>query len=187
MAMGTLTSSPRPMRSLAAAGVIVAGVATCGWVLATNQLGPGHLVAVVFVAVLSAIGAWDARTMRAPNHLVFPAILVGLLMLALLGQREFVEGAAGGVAAFSVLLVLAVLGKGAMGYGDVKTAAVCGMAVGVGGVFAWLLASFLLGGLVALVVLATGFRGRRDYIALTPFLLAGVVVTTVVFGTYLVP
>jgi hypothetical protein len=37
-----------------------------------------------------------------------------------------------------------------------------------------LLAAFLAGAAVALVVLLTGFRSRRDVVAFTPFLLVGV-------------
>jgi hypothetical protein len=69
--------------------------------------------------------------------------------------------------------------------GDVKFATLCGVLTGAGGVVAMTLVTFATGGLVAGAVLVGRIRGRRDAIALTPFMTIGVLVTLAWRGGYL--
>jgi len=139
---------------------------------------PGLLL---FTWTLLVIAVIDARTGRVPNRLTYPLTpaLLGLLVLAaLLNGEPARAGSAllGGVAAFAVLLVLALINPRGMGMGDVKLAAFIGVGLGYLGwseLLAGLLAGFLIGGIVALVLLATRLRGRKDLIPFGPYLAGG--------------
>jgi len=146
----------------------------------------GTLLLVAYLGILGAIAVIDLRTLRAPNGLVLPAlalVLVGSPVLAGSAPREAVLGA---VIAFGLLLIVAAVGRGAMGMGDVKYGAVCGGVVGAGAVLPMLAFTFASGGLVALAVLGLRVRGRKDVVAFTPFLFAGVVFALLWSNPYLV-
>jgi len=146
---------------------------------------PEGLVALGYVAVLCGIAVYDARTRRAPNRVVYPALALALLASLALGADAAVEALLGGLAAFAVLLVVALVGRGRMGLGDTKVGALCGMAVGLGGLAPMLAISFVSGGAVAAVALGLRLRRREDAIAFTPFLAAGVLGALLWFETYL--
>ena len=144
------------------------------------------LLLLAYLAALAAIAVVDLRTLRAPNVLVLPAlalVLLGAIVLAGPAPREAALGAA---VAFGVLLLVAVVGRGAMGMGDVKYGAVCGGVVGAGAVLPMLAFTFAGGGVVALAVLALRLRGRKDVVAFTPFLFVGVVFTLLWANPYIV-
>jgi leader peptidase (prepilin peptidase) / N-methyltransferase len=133
-----------------------------------------ELVAVVYLAAVTPWLAWfDVTAHRLPNRLVVPGIGIGLLGCAgewLASGRIPVVPLVAGVAYAGFLLVLNLVGG--MGMGDVKLAAVLGLA-------SWNLSiaalspvvAFLVGGLVSLALLVAGRRGQR--IAFGPFLLGG--------------
>ncbi|MDP1788789.1 MAG: prepilin peptidase, partial [Rhodoglobus sp.] len=109
-----------------------------------------------------------------------PNRLLGLAYLALaagaigewaLGSPPLVPAIAG-AASFAFLLVLAI--AGGLGAGDVKLGGALGCAAGFVGPTTAALSpalAFTTGGVVAVVLLATGGRGRR--LAFGPYLLLG--------------
>ena len=78
--------------------------------------------------------------------------------------------AAGG--AFVVLAALSILGRGALGGGDVKMMAVVGLWLGKEVILA-LTTGFILGGVAAVVLLLLRRAGRKDFFAFGPFLIIG--------------
>ena len=78
--------------------------------------------------------------------------------------------AAGGT--FVVLAALSILGRGALGGGDVKLMAVVGLWLGQEVVLA-LTTGFILGGVAAVVLLFLRRAGRKDFFAFGPFLIIG--------------
>lgn len=78
--------------------------------------------------------------------------------------------AAGGT--FVVLAALSILGRGALGGGDVKMMAVVGLWLGKEVVLA-LTTGFILGGVAAVVLLLLRRAGRKDFFAFGPFLIIG--------------
>jgi len=139
----------------------------------------GYLVALAVIAVV------DLRTLRAPNRLVYPLLALSVLASLMLDRGLSIEALLGLLLAFGVLLVVALVGRGAMGFGDVKYGALCGVTVGVNGVIPMLGFTFLAGGTVALVVLGLGIRRRTDVVAFTPFLFVGVLFSALWTPTYL--
>ncbi len=145
----------------------------------------GDLLALAYVLVLTAIALIDYRTRRAPNLLVYPAIAVGALASLLLPHGARLEAWLGGLVAFGAMLVIHIARRGKMGAGDVKTASIAGLAVGLHGVPLMLAATFLGGSAFALAVLGLGIRNRRDTVPFTPFLLLGVLLSWTLRPGYL--
>jgi leader peptidase (prepilin peptidase) / N-methyltransferase len=151
-------------------------------VLAWVAIGPvvAAVPALYVAAVAPELTRIDLAEHRLPNRLVVPGLVVGLLAAAAswvaTGIPPVVPLVAG-VAFGGVLFLLAL--TGGMGMGDVKLAAVLGLASPTAGVaIASPLIAFLLGGVVVLVVLIV--RGRGHRIPFGPFLLAGYVGALVV-------
>jgi leader peptidase (prepilin peptidase) / N-methyltransferase len=148
---------------------------------------PGYLL---FTWTLLVIAVIDARTRRIPNRLTYPltpALLVLLAAAAALnGQPGWgLRALLGGVVALAALFALAMASPGGMGMGDVKLAAFIGIGLGYlgwGHVLLGVFGGFLLGGVVALVLIASGVRGRRDHIPFGPYLAAGALLAVLAGG-----
>ncbi|MGW6004989.1 prepilin peptidase [Oerskovia enterophila] len=142
---------------------------------------PASLPATGFLtAVGSALAVVDVRTHRLPNALVLPSYPVLALLLggaSLLGPDDGapVRALAGGLVLYGAYFLLALAPSG-LGFGDVKLAGLLGAYLGW---FGWselvvgASAAFLLGGLAAVVLLATRRAGRRTLIPFGPFMLTG--------------
>ena len=126
------------------------------------------------LVVLAAIAVIDVRTLRAPNRYVAAAAGLALAAAVALSGAALLDAALGVALAFALLLVVAIAGRGKMGLGDVKYGAACGGVVGLQGVMPMLFFTFVGGAAVAAMLLVFGFRSRRDVVAFTPFLFAGV-------------
>ena len=144
-------------------------------VLAWFAIGPvvATIPALYVAAVAPELTRIDLAEQRLPNRLVVPGLVVGLLAAAgswlTTGLPPLVPLVAA-VAYAGVLFVFAI--GGGMGMGDVKLAAVLGLASPTSVIaLASPLLAFLLGGIAALVVLIV--RGRGTRIPFGPYLLAG--------------
>ena len=153
-------------------------------VLAWVSIGPvvAAIPALYVAAVAPELARIDVAEHRLPNRLVVPGLVVGLLAAAgewaTTGAPPVVPLVA--AVAYGGLLFLFALGGG-MGMGDVKLAAVLGLASPTATVaIASPVLAFLVGGVAALVVLIA--RGRGGRIPFGPFLLAGYVGALAVAG-----
>ena len=144
-------------------------------VLAWVAIGPqvAAIPALYVAAVAPELTRIDFAEHRLPNRLVVPGLVVGLVAAAgswaTAGIPPLVPLVA--AVAYAGLLFLFAL-AGGMGMGDVKLAAVLGLASPTVTVaIASPMLAFLLGGVVAVIVLIV--RGRGGRLAFGPFLLAG--------------
>ena len=155
---------------------------------------PLPVVAVYLVALLWGLTLVhiDLRVRRLPDRLVLPAYpvtAVALLACSVITDRwsELGEAAASAGLAVAVFTGLALLspGAGGLGLGDVKLAGVLAALLGW---FDWraaaigLAAGFVLGGLVAAVLLLTRQADRHSHIAFGPAMVAGAYLTCLVFA-----
>jgi leader peptidase (prepilin peptidase)/N-methyltransferase len=162
-----------------ACGLLFAGI---GAQLGLDWALPGFLLFGWTLLVLASI---DAATRRIPNRLTYPltpALVVLLVAGGLLnGSPQAALGAVlGGLAAFAALLLLALISPQGMGMGDVKLAGFIGAGLGYlgwGYVVLGIFGGFLLGGVVALALLATRLRTRKDLLPFGPYLALAAVVT----------
>ncbi len=136
---------------------------------------------LLFTWVLVVVSVIDVHTRKIPNRLMYPLTpALGVLMVAaavLSGDPgRALWALVGAVAAFAGLFVVALIQPRGMGMGDVKLAAFIGL--GLGYLSGWhvllgIFGGFLLGGVVGILLLATGARRRRDLIPFGPYLAAG--------------
>lgn len=169
--------------------------ATTWWGLVTV---PALLPALLYgVAVGVALFLIDVDTKRLPDAIVLPSypVLAALLALAgvLSGQWPVATVAGSALVWWSVFYLpyKATKGRG-MGFGDVKLAPLLGAVLGV---FGWgpalvgLMASFVFGVLVSIVLMRLGRAGRKSKIPFGPFMLLGtafgVIAGDSVFSLYL--
>lgn len=143
------------------------------------------LLGLSYLGLLVVMAVHDLRTLRVPNRLVFPATAFTLGTSVLLGPTAAFQAVGGWLAAGVILLVVAVLGRGAMGFGDVKVGALCGAVVGLGGTIPMLAATFVAGGALAAVLLALRVRRPKDVVAFTPFLVGATILVLAYYPLYL--
>ncbi|WP_294981056.1 A24 family peptidase [uncultured Microbacterium sp.] len=145
---------------------------------ATILAASAYLVAAVAGVVLTVV---DVRTHRLPNRIVLPALIVTIALLAAscafgAPWAALVRALGAGTALFVFFVLLRVAGRGAIGGGDVKLAALVGVLLGWVGWSAVLLgvvAAFLAAGVVAIVLLAARRATSSTRIPFGPFLVIG--------------
>ena len=125
------------------------------------------------------------------NKVVYPGMIVALLLSLYpwpwfsesLGMRV-AYAALGGAIGFVIFLLIALVSRGGMGWGDVKLAALIGLATGFPMVFVAIIMAAILGGIVAVALMIAKKRGRREMIPFGPFLAVAAMVT-LLWGSYI--
>jgi leader peptidase (prepilin peptidase)/N-methyltransferase len=174
----SLTSmSWRTWAFIAIAAALIAGAA-----VRYHNAGEAAVVAV-YIAVLVSCAATDLSSFRVPNAITYPATLFALLAAALMPHGDLGEALGGAATAAGFMIVALIISRGAMGLGDVKLAIFAGLALGWPLIGDALLLMALGGGAVAVVLLATGVRGRRDPIPYAPFISAATIALILWQGT----
>lgn len=154
------------------------------WVL------PAYLWFAYFSILLTVT---DLDTKLIPNRILLPATVGGLAVLGLGALADgdldaFVRGLLAGLAYFIVMLILGLIARGALGFGDVKLAFFLGLFVGYIGWEHLVLAglgSFILGGIVALILVITKRASRKDAIPFGPFMTIAAVAAVVAGNAFL--
>jgi leader peptidase (prepilin peptidase) / N-methyltransferase len=144
------------------------------------------------IAALVALAFIDLDHRRLPNVIVLPSSALAIAWLAVVAAidrdpRVLFEPLACGAVAFAILFVIALV-SGGMGMGDVKLAFFTGLVTGRYGASVaavGLLLGFFIGGIVAIVLVATKRKGRKDAIPFGPSIALGAIVATF-FGETLV-
>jgi leader peptidase (prepilin peptidase)/N-methyltransferase len=171
-----------PAHDLAVELLTAALFATLAW--RTTQLAalPAFLVLGAALVALSLI---DLEHLRLPTPIIYATAALGvpLLVLASVGTGRYtaLAGAAIGAAiGFGVFFLIFFLVPKAMGFGDVRLAALCGAFLGWIGlreVAVGLLGAFVIGGVVAIVLVVARRASRRSRLPFGPFLAAGTLVS----------
>lgn len=137
----------------------------------------GGLAMLMFFSMLVVTTVIDLYHQIIPDGVLLVGGLLGLPMVYLQSMEQLKWGVIGFFAAGLVLLLIALASKGGMGGGDIKLAAVMGLYLGLKSVALALFLSFLLGGLVGILLLVTGIKGRKDAVPFGPFLALGAIIT----------
>lgn len=134
------------------------------------------------LVVLTAI---DLEHKLLPNKIVYPAFVLGWVALAassiVTDDVDRLGDAAAGAAIFGgFFFVVGLIASAGMGGGDIKLAFVLGTFLGYAGgpslVLVGMFLSFLLGGLVGLVLVLALGKGRKTAVPFGPFLALGTTV-----------
>ena len=147
----------------------------------SSELAIALLYICLFIVIL--VIDWEHRLVL--NKIVFPAIIVALLISTFFTifstQSEIVpeigDAAAGGGIGLGLFLLVVLISRGGMGWGDVKLAALIGLVTGLPLVFVALLMGIIVGGVVAVTLLALKVKGRKEAIPFAPFLSLATIAT----------
>lgn len=159
--------------------------AAISWRIGLSWALPAFLL---FGWLLLVVAVIDLHTRRIPNRLTYPLTPALLALLVTAALLEGTPGAAlravlAGLAAFLVLLAMALVSPHGMGMGDVKLAGFIGLGLGYlswGHVWLGLFAGFFGGGVIAGALVLLRQRGRKDHIPFGPWLAVGALVALLV-------
>lgn len=131
-------------------------------------------VAALYFCLFISLLAIDLEHHILPNKLVYPGVVIALIFSIFLPQLDVVpsiaRAAAGGGIGLGIFLLIVVLSRGGMGWGDVKMAAFIGLVVGFPMIFVAIMLAIVSGGLVAFVLVLRRAKSRKQSIAFGPFL-----------------
>jgi leader peptidase (prepilin peptidase)/N-methyltransferase len=157
-------------------GVIVGGLA--GAAAGLSALLPAFLALALAGIPLVVI---DYEHHRLPNRLVYPAAGAAIVLLALAAAIQhdwsaYLRSLEAGAVVYIVLFVLMFIAPRSFGWGDVRLGAILGLYLGHTSwvdVYYGIFAGFLLGSVVAVVLLALRRANRKTPLAFGPMLLVG--------------
>jgi leader peptidase (prepilin peptidase) / N-methyltransferase len=149
-------------------------------------------IIALYSYIYLAIALIDMQHKLILNKIVYPSLVVALAISpffiktgfpqAGVAEHGIVNALIGAATGFIFLLIPNILSRGGMGMGDVKMAALIGLTTGFGEVLVAVLGGIILGGLVAIFLLATGIKKRKEVMPFGPFLSIAAVVT-LLWGT----
>lgn len=131
------------------------------------------LVGWLYGFFLLAVIVIDLEHHRVLNVMVAPAAVVAAIFSLLPFTPAPLYALLGGAAGFGVFLLLAIIGRGALGMGDVKLAGVIGLIIGYPSVLWALVIGALVGAGAALFLLLSRRATRKTAIAYAPYLAIG--------------
>jgi leader peptidase (prepilin peptidase) / N-methyltransferase len=157
----------------------------------TAQFG----VAAFWCCVLLVIIFIDWENQLILNIITYPAIVIAIVILSvhtyvpganlLPPQATLINGLVSSAVLFVFFLLIILIRPGAMGMGDAKLVALIGLVSGFPLVVFSMLIGVVLGGIVAVVLLATKKKGRKDVIPYGAFLGIGPIFA-LIFATHII-
>ena len=166
----------------------------------TVEIGTALLFAVIW---LRYPGSWETAVVAFYSSLLivflvidlekdtvldrvsYPAIAVALLFALWIPDRTLPQMLVGGLIAFGSLLAIELLFPARRGKGVAKLAAFIGLALGYPGVWVALLLTLVVGVVITGALVLTKRMGRKDPIAIGPFLAVGAI-AAMLFGELIV-
>ncbi len=147
-------------------------------------LSPALGIMIFYACLFIVVSVIDLEHGLILNKVVYPSMVVALL-LALISRPWLTQwivpgianAAIGGAIGFALFLLIALISRGGMGWGDVKLAGLIGLATGFPLVFLSVIMAAILGGIVAIVMVITKKRQRRQTIPFGPFLAVAAMIT----------
>ena len=138
---------------------------------------PLHLaIAWLYTWFFVTVTVIDLEHRRVLNLMLLPAAIAAVGISFLAPSPAPSGMMLGGAVGFGLFFLLGAIGRGALGFGDVKLAGVIGLMTGFPGVLTALVAGSLLGGLAALALLVSHRATRKTKIAYAPYLAAGALI-----------
>jgi leader peptidase (prepilin peptidase)/N-methyltransferase len=170
-----------PPRDLFVELITAASFAILAWRLPTFWAVPAYCLLAAGLVALSAI---DFEHKLLPRTVLYVTAGISgvLLVLASLPSHrlhDLLVAAIGGAICLVGFLVIWFVAPRAMGFGDVRLAALGGAALGwlgLGAVAVGMLGAFVFAGVPAIMMLASGKADRKTAIAFGPYLALGTVV-----------
>jgi leader peptidase (prepilin peptidase)/N-methyltransferase len=142
-------------------------------------------VALFYICLFMVLMVIDWEKGLILNKIVFPAIVASIVISAafslFLPDIEIVpfigRAAIGGGIGLVIFFLIVIVSRGGMGWGDVKLAALIGLATGFPLIFIALLIGVVLGGVAAALLLVFKIKKRKEAIPFGPFLAIAAIAT----------
>lgn len=134
---------------------------------------PEFVSAALLVSMLVAITGIDLQHQIIPDVISLPGVVAGFLANLATGRVPWMESAIGIIVGGGTFLVIILASGGGMGGGDMKLGAMLGAFLGWKVVLLTIFIAVVLGGALAVALIASGLRGRKDPIPFGPFLATG--------------
>jgi leader peptidase (prepilin peptidase) / N-methyltransferase len=147
------------------------------WAVVERGLTVDLIPALLLVSGLVAITGIDLDHQLIPDTISIPGIVVGLVASSVTGRPGWLSSLTGILVGGGIFLLIIVASRGGMGGGDMKLGAMLGAFLGWKLALVGILLAVLAGGVLAIVVLLTRRKGRKDAIPFGPFLALGGVVS----------
>ena len=155
--------------------------------------GLDFVVVCACISLLVAISLIDLEHGLILDAMVLPSIVVLLILSPFWSEIGFSRSFLGdetiiasllnsflsGLGAFLVFLIIAMINPAGMGGGDVKFAPVLGLMVGFPGILIAIWISAVAGGLIAIALILTKKKNRKDSIPFGPFMAIGTAVVLI--------
>lgn len=142
-------------------------------------------ISLVYASIFLVIFVIDLEHQLILNKIVYPGVVLALI-LSMIWPDLFsspwhdlgrIAPILGGIAGFGIMLLLFLIFRGGFGEGDVKLAAMMGLATGFPLIVVALLLSAVSGGVIAMILFSLGLKKRGDAIPFGPFLASSTVIT----------
>lgn len=144
---------------------------------------------VALLAVLWPIAVCDFSELRIPNKLILAGGIgwIILTVVELIVSRDtivasLVNGGVGAAAVIVICVVCMLISKGSLGMGDLKLMLIMALFLGASQIFNAMLVSIFLAFFVALGLLLSKKKKRRDAIPFAPFILSGTFLSFILSG-----
>ncbi len=146
-------------------------------------------IALIYVSLLTAIFVIDLENQLVLDKVIYPAMALAFAfsffwpglegISALPGEAlgRAVSSLAGGAIGLAAMALPFIIYRRGMGMGDVKLGALVGLMSGFPLVFVAILLSWIVGGVVAAILLALKIKGLKDPIPSATFLATSAMVT----------
>jgi leader peptidase (prepilin peptidase) / N-methyltransferase len=170
---GIFVAVPAGAPARAPALALAIGAVLSAAALARFGVTPEALLAAGLLPVLAALAAIDLRARVLPNRIVGPTMLVVLAWQLVFFTDRVPECLLAAVGAGAFLLLPSLVQPGAVGMGDVKLAALLGLAFGADVVAALLIGFIAAAPVAGAILLFGGARARRAALPFGPFLALG--------------
>lgn len=137
------------------------------------------LVFAPVCSILLVIFFIDLKTLTIPNSLVIILFLISFIYN--IYENNILNALIGFLFGFIFFLVIALVSHGGMGGGDIKLAGALGLLLGFNLTVVMVFLSFVLGGIISLILLASKVKTKKDPIAFGPFIVISTYIT-LLFG-----
>lgn len=128
---------------------------------------------IVFSAILVSLFVFDYRWMVLPDQITLPLIVLAIIFNVALGLNP-ISLLVGALVGGGLYFGLWAISRGSwVGSGDIRLGAAMGFMLGWPGILVALYVSYLLGGVVAIILLATGQKKRGAVLPMGTFLTIG--------------
>ena len=145
------------------------------FLIAARRFGPSLDLgaALVLLAALVVVTGIDLDHQIIPDVITLPGIGAGAVLIVARNPAAWLDALAGILVGGGLFLVIILASRGGMGGGDMKLGAMMGAFLGWKLVLLAILLGVFAGGAVAIGLLLSGTKGRKDPVPFGPFLALG--------------